>query len=315
MTKFSREDVRLAQGQSFRLLRWKEGPAAVELLHSPDTAVAWKGYGNRWHYHRELELAAVSQAHGTRFIADSVEPVDGEDLVLIGSNVPHYWDLRGPSEGIVLQWDFPRHHGVWGFAESAPLHPLLEQAKCGLQVRGATARVVRGLMKEMLGVSGLGRLALFFKVLHALAEASGEELLPVSEKPFSLDGTAQQQEAMALAVSYLLANFRKSIRLDDLLALTAMSRATFARQFQRHAGKPFSELLNELRIQSVCRALRETDMPVAVIALEEGFNQLSFFNRIFRRYVGCTPREYRARNFEPAPLTQPAGQVSGLQGR
>ncbi|MEK0447662.1 MAG: hypothetical protein RLZZ399_2983, partial [Verrucomicrobiota bacterium] len=225
--------------------------------------------------------------------ADSVHAVDGEDLVLIGSNVPHYWDLLGSSEGTVLQWDFPRHHGVWSFAESAPLQGLMEKAKCGIQFSGQTMKSVRGMMREMTGVSGLRRLSLFLEVLHVLTEAPEEEAQALSQKPFSLEGTAQQQESMSLAVSYLLANYRKGVRLDDLLKLTAMSRATFARQFQRHAGKSFSELLNELRIHSVCRALRETDTPVAVIALEEGFNQLSFFNRIFRRYVGCTPREYR----------------------
>ncbi|MEI6715081.1 MAG: AraC family transcriptional regulator [Verrucomicrobiota bacterium] len=296
MSKLPREDVRLAAGQSFRLLRWKDAPEAVDLLQDQGVAVPWKGYGNRWHYHRELELACISRARGTRFIADAVDAVDGEDLVLIGANVPHYWDLSGSSEGTVLQWDFPRHHGMWGFAESAPLQALMERAKRGLNVRGHAAKVVRGLVADMAGVSGLGRLALFFKVLHALTDASPAEMLPVSTKAFSLEGTAQQQEAMSLAVSYLLANFRNGVRLEDLLRLTGMSRATFSRQFQRHAGKPFSELLNELRIQSVCRALRETDTPVAIVALEEGFNQLSFFNRIFRRYVGCTPREYRRRN-------------------
>lgn len=302
MRAFPREDVRLAEGQSFRLLRWSEAPEAVELLEGKSRAVPWKGYGNRWHYHREVELACISRATGTRFLADSLEPVDGEDLVLIGANVPHYWNFRGRSEGLVLQWDFPRHHGMWGFAESAPLSALMERAKFGLRVRGQAAKSVRTLMASMAETSGLERLALFFRVLHALAEAGPSELASVSKKPFSLHGTQQQKEAMSLAVSYLIANYRKGVRLEDLLALTGMSRATFARQFQRHAGKPFSEMLNELRIQAVCRSLRETDTPVAVIALEEGFNQLSFFNRIFRRYVGCTPREYRRQGgYPPSP--------------
>ncbi|MEY2598900.1 MAG: hypothetical protein RLZZ142_1159 [Verrucomicrobiota bacterium] len=285
----------MAPGQSFRLLRWKEGPAAVDLIESLGAVVPWKGYGNRWHYHREAELAAVSSAGGTRFVADHVGAIDGEDLVLIGSNVPHYWDFRGPSQGVVLQWDFPRHHGVWGFPEMEPLKDLLDRAKQGLSIRGRTASGVRAVMREMGAVSGMERLGLFFKVLSTLVRAPEEDMQVLSLKPFSIDGTIQQQEAIGLAVSYLAANFRKSVRLGDLLELTGMSRATFARQFQKHAGKPFSELLNELRVQSVCRALRDTDLPVAVIALEEGFNQLSFFNRVFRRMTGCTPREYRRR--------------------
>ena len=132
--KSTREEVSLANDQSFRLLRWREHPGAVEPLQSPNQTLPWKGYGHRWHDHREVELAAVSHARGTRFIADSVDAVDGEDLALIGANVPHYWNLQGPSQGMVLQWDFPRNHGVWGFAESGPLQTLLERAKFGLNV-------------------------------------------------------------------------------------------------------------------------------------------------------------------------------------
>jgi AraC-like DNA-binding protein len=298
--KSTREEVQLANDQSFRLLRWREHPGAVELLQSPNQTLPWKGYGHRWHYHREVELAAVSHARGTRFIADSVDAVDGEDLVLIGANVPHYWNLQGPSQGTVLQWDFPRNHGVWGFAESAPLQALLERAKFGLNVRGATARQVRALLQDMPNVTGLARLSMFFKLLHVLCQAQGTDLSEVSKKPFSLQSTAPQQEAMSRAVSYLLANYRTPVRMGQLLELTHMSRATFTRQFQRHAGKPFSQFVNEIRIQAVCRALRENQAPIAVIALEEGFNQLSLFNRIFRRLMGCSPRDYRRLEHGPA---------------
>ena len=54
-----REDVCLSQGQSFRLLRWRGGPETIELLHSGARAEPWQGFGNRWHYHPEYELAAV----------------------------------------------------------------------------------------------------------------------------------------------------------------------------------------------------------------------------------------------------------------
>jgi AraC-like DNA-binding protein len=121
-------------------------------------------------------------------------------------------------------------------------------------------------------------------------------LTPLSAQPFSLEGTVQQQEAIARAVSFVLGNYRRGVRLEELLKLSGMSRATFARQFQRHAGKSFSAFMNEIRVQGVCRALKETDLPVGVVALEEGFNQLSFFNRIFLRLVGCTPREFRRRS-------------------
>jgi AraC-like DNA-binding protein len=288
--------VRLERNQSFRLLRWRKGPDYVELLHLDGRVEPWQGFGNRWHYHPEIELAVVQGARGTRFVADSVEAVDGADAVLIGANVPHYWDLRAGSEGWVVQWSFPRHHGIWGFPETAALQTLLERSKQGLKLRVSFGLELGAYLREMVCCGGMARLALFWKVLSRLVEAGEQGLLqPLSLHPFSLEGTAQQQEAISRAVSFVLENYRRGVRLGELLRLSGMSRATFSRQFQRHAGKSFSAFLNEVRIHAVCRALRETDLPVGVVALEEGFNQLSFFNRIFQRIVGCTPREFRRR--------------------
>ena len=69
--------------------------------------------------------------------------------------------------------------------------------------------------------------------------------------------------------------------------------ATFARQFLLHVGKPFSIFRNQVRLQAVCHALRDTNEPVGNIALSHGFNQLSFFNRLFRRELGISPTDSR----------------------
>ncbi len=89
--------------------------------------------------------------------------------------------------------------------------------------------------------------------------------------------------------------------MEDVLALTGLSRPTFARQFKKHSGRTFSEFLNRLRLQAACRELLESGRSVLEIALGCGFTQVSFFNRLFRRLQKCSPTEYRARQ----------GQASG----
>ena len=75
-----------------------------------------------------------------------------------------------------------------------------------------------------------------------------------------------------------------------------MSRPTFARQFKRHSGRSFSEFVNQLRLQAARRELRDGERGVLDVALACGFRQVTFFNRLFRREVGCTPTEYRRRH-------------------
>ena len=290
-----REDIRLAPDETFRLLRWTRGVDRVSVIRG-GVARAIQGQGDHWHYHRATELTLIQRGSGTRFVADHIELFDSGDLVLIGANVPHYWHQHGSSTGLSLQWDFPLEHGIWSFGEAVePLRSLATKAQRGLHLRGETARAAAEMMGELQHLNGLPRLVAFLKLMSLLASAPTREMRALAARPFALDGTAEQQEAIQRAVSYILAHYREPIRLDALLPLTGMSRATFARQFHRHAGKSFSTFLNQVRLQAVCRALGKTGEPISAIAFGNGFNQLSFFNRLFRREFGISPGEYRSR--------------------
>lgn len=291
-----REDIHLAEGQTFRLLRWTRSLDRIEVVTAPGRAKPMHGRGEEWHYHRELELTLIQRGTGTRVVADHIELFEAGDFVLLGPNVPHCWHPRGVSAGVSLQWDLPLEHGLWSIGETAePLRRLDERARRGLHLRGDTARSAREQMEAFGELEGLERFAAFVRLLGTLADAPERDRPPLAERAFSLAGTVEQQEAIRRAVSYILAHFREAVRLEDLQALTGMSRATFARQFQRHAGKPFSTFLNQVRLQAVCRALRDTQEPIGAIALGSGFNQLSFFNRLFRRECGIHPGGYRER--------------------
>lgn len=293
-----REDIRLGKGQTFRMLRWSNRISKVAVLLGPGQATALQGQGDHWHYHPETELTLVQRGSGTRFVADHIELFEPGDLVLIGSNVPHYWHVRGESAGLAIQWHFPLQHGIWAFCEAAPLHALAEAASRGLRLGGATAATVRQLMEQMPHRAGLSRLAAFLMVVAVLADAPSNDVRPLGGRSFSLSGTDEQQEAVRRAVSYIIAHYREQVRLPELLQLTGMSRPTFARQFHRHAGRSFSTFLNQVRLQAVCRMLRDTTESVTTIALDNGFSQLSFFNRLFLREFGVNPSTYRAKRVE-----------------
>ena len=287
------EDISLAADETFRLLRWTGSVNRVAVVRA-GRARPIQGHGDHWHYHQAMELTLIERGAGTRFVADHIELFEAGDLVLIGANVPHYWHPRGRSAGLSVQWDFPLDHGIWTFGETAaPLRALATSALRGLHLRGDTARKTATAMAELPNLAGLQRLAAFLHLLANVASAPKRDMRPLGALPFSMDGTDEQQEAVRRAVSYILAHYRDPIRLEELLRLSGMSRATFARQFQRHAGKPFSTFLNQVRLQAVCRALLDTAEPIGSIAFSHGFNQLSFFNRLFQREFGTSPSTYR----------------------
>lgn len=304
-----REQIGIPPGQTFRLLRWTQSISAVQLLNVNGRFERIRGFGNQWHYHRESELTVIEEGAGTRFVADSIQSFDSGDMVLIGPNVPHYWHTQRSCTGWSLQWDLPREHGVWSFGEfSEALHGLETVARHGLVVRRPHRDELCALLHSMQHATSTRRLARFFDVLMTLAEAPKDDTTLLSQRPFAVEGTAEQQDAIRRAVSFLLSHFREEVRLADLLDLTAMSRATFARQFRKHSGKSFSDFLNQVRLQAACRFLRETDDPVSTIALSNGFNEVTFFNRLFRREIGMTPREFRK-----AGKAKESQQVSGIR--
>ncbi len=290
-----REQIRLQSDETFRLLRWSRSVAEVETISGLGRISKVEGQGDHWHYHPALELTLIKTGGGTRLVADDIDLFETGDLVLIGPNVPHYWQMRGASSGLAVQWDFPEEHSIWNLPEANLLHRLIESSRRGLHLFGSTAKEITQLMEQIVRDDGLGRLGLFMQILGKLCKAPSRDFKFLSAQSFSISSTPETQEIIQRAVSYILAHHREEVSLADLLKLTGMSRATFARQFLLHAGKPFSTFRNQVRLQAVCHALRDTNEPISNIALDHGFNQLSFFNRLFHREFGMNPSDYRKR--------------------
>src|SRR4029453_2195263 len=107
---------------------------------------------NRWHYHAEVELIHFKKGEGTQFIGDSIKRFKGGDVVLVGSNLPHYWRFDDTyfEEDSKLQADIRVSHfseNFWGepflhLPENNHIRQVLEKARRGLQVTGKTKQRV-----------------------------------------------------------------------------------------------------------------------------------------------------------------------------
>jgi AraC-like DNA-binding protein len=242
-----------------------------------------------------MELTLFAAGCGTRFVGDHIGPFQSGDLVLLGENLPHYWHTRGSSRGLSVQWHFPQSHPFWAFPETVSLASLFEKAGRGIRLQGITARETSRLLTQLTHADGPARLAGLLALLAQISAAPESDCEMLSRHSFALSAESNYQAAISRAVRHLIAHFREDVGLEDLLLVTDMSRPTFARQFKKHSGKTFSEFLAQLRLQAACQELRETDRSVLDIASSAGFSQLSFFNRFFRREMGCNPTEYRSR--------------------
>ena len=93
--------------------------------------------------------------------------------------------------------------------------------------------------------------------------------------------------------AYVMANFKREIRLSEAAALAHMSDSAFCRYFKAHANKTFSAFVSEIRIGYACKLLAQTRLSITQIAYDCGFTTLSNFNRQFRQLTHDTPLHYR----------------------
>lgn len=98
---------------------------------------------------------------------------------------------------------------------------------------------------------------------------------------------------MAAVFDYIDARLGSDLSLAELSAHVAMSKYHFLRTFKHTTGVTPHQYILGRRLRAAATALRATKKPVARIALDHGFADLSTFNHLFRRVMGVTPTAYR----------------------
>ena len=96
-------------------------------------------------------------------------------------------------------------------------------------------------------------------------------------------------------IHHVSENFDDSFSLDDLASRCALNSSYFSRAFKEYVGIPLFEYINRLRIDRACHLLKNNDMTILDIAFSVGYNNISFFNRYFKRLKGVSPGEFRRR--------------------
>ncbi|QJC50996.1 AraC family transcriptional regulator [Paenibacillus albicereus] len=100
---------------------------------------------------------------------------------------------------------------------------------------------------------------------------------------------------------YIEAHYTEDITVEELAARASLSRYHFSRLFRQLTGRTVTDYVNRIRINKSEYLLRSSEKTIAEIAMAAGYNDLSYFSRIFRRYRGYAPSEARSRVAAEAP--------------
>ncbi len=255
-----------------------------------------------FHYHKEYELVYVKDGYGKRFVGGNVESFENGDMVLLAPHLPHCWESdidfykNNPQirvKGIIVQIpnDFFKTV-ISTYPEFKEVKQLLENSNKGLKVIGQTRDLVAKKLPKLFELKGLKRLFYYLEILNFIQSSGEFQIL----NAYSLKEQINEKSRLGKVFNYIYKNYSSSIHLAKLCSLTGLTKTGFSLWFKRNTAKNFSVFLQEFRISRACEILRKQEnieMKIAEISFLVGYENLSNFNRAFKKVTGKTPKEYR----------------------
>ncbi len=249
------------------------------------------------HYHEEFEINLIINAKGAkRIIGDHIGEIDHVELVLVGPNLPHCWTTHQCKNKVISEITIQFHKDLIDdkFLRRNQLFfikEMFEKAKQGILFSNFTANLVQKRIIELANEQGFLSVLELLSILHVLSKSNDMQLL--SAQAFSNINQSYNSRRVEKVIDYLNQHFDKQISLATVANLANMTSVSFSRFFKQHTGNSFIDNLLEIRLGHASRLLIDTHLPISQIAFNCGFNNISNFNRIFKKKKGCTPKEFR----------------------
>lgn len=249
----------------------------------------------KWHYHPEIEIVFIENGHGKRHIGNNISNFNNGDLIMIGSNLPHYGfptRLAGDLQEIVLQID----ETVFGndflsLVEMDDIKTLTNKAKLGLSFYGQIKMEVGESLKSMFDMNPFEKLVELINIFHKMATTEEYEVLNAEGNSLIVAGNDIQK--IDIIYTFVRNNFDSVITLQDIASLVSMTIPALCRFFKRSTGKTVVQFVNDYRIAHACKLICNDNDSISNVAFKSGFQNISNFNRVFRRTTGVSPSNYR----------------------
>jgi AraC-like DNA-binding protein len=253
-----------------------------------------------WHFHPELELTFIRKSRGTRFVGNSIEEFAENDLVLLGPNLPHFWQnpatQTGRSEAVVIHFSEGfLNNSIFLAPEFISIRQLIEKSKNGVLFPATIAQQVGEKMTAMLTMDPFQRVVGLMEILQTLAGC--QQTRTLASVGYTHFTTPKDAEKMAIVFEYVRQHFRQVIRLEAVASLLHQTPQAFCRYFKKRAKKTFFDFVNEFRIGHASRLLIDSELSITEICLQSGYTTIPHFNKQFKRITGLSPTGFRKKHF------------------
>jgi len=247
-----------------------------------------------WHYHPEIELVFVEALNGIRHVGKNISGFVENDLVLIGSNIPHLnfdYGIETEYHQIVVQFHekFVQHIVV-PFDEYESIRVLLEKANMGLSFFGKTKNIVSNKLKSLKRENAFFSLIELMEILYILANSN--EYTVLNSEDTSVRFILNDKVRMGTIYNYIHENFDKKPDVNEVAKNVHLSTSAFCRYFKKQTNITFTDFVNQYRISQAQRLLLQ-DHNISEVCYSVGFESLSYFTKLFKRITGLAPGEFK----------------------
>jgi len=253
-----------------------------------------------WHYHNNFEISFITEGSGKRIVADSIEEFQPGDLVFIGKNLPHVWipdKVQGVFSNRTLEMVFLQFSAsvlspaVLRLPEFKNIHQAMRLSERGIHIVGQTLNDASALMLQMPYLKGFDRMLHFYRIMDMIGRS--DSLIPLASEEYLKARFSSGNKRLATIHDYLMNHYREEINLERLAEITNLAEGSLCRFFKQKMGITIFEYLNKVKVEFACNLLMNEDLSIMDVCLDSGFNNLSHFNKQFKKIVGITPSEYR----------------------
>ena len=248
-----------------------------------------------WHYHPELELVYIVQGRGTLYVGDFIGHFERDNIFLLGSNLPHMFDSDTDndvvSKSIVIHFN-PAYLEKLGTNHQFDfLNYIVDICERGIMIDNLKSKSFLPLFKELSDMHDMECNLQALRILFRLSQ--NKNFLKLGSMNWT-ENFLVHDNRLNKVLEYIMMHFKEEIDLNTVADLAGMNKSSFCRYFKQKTGKTFVDYVNNVRINYACRLLRDKGKKnsVSLACFESGFNSLSYFNRIFKRQLGCAPSEY-----------------------
>lgn len=255
---------------------------------------------DRLHYHPEWQITLILKSEGTLFVGNGMHRFKEGDIFCFGSNLPHlfkndplYYSAESPgARSFSIFFDLHSFgQEFFNLPELKAVKSMLFQANKGISFPSESTSDLANRLTGLAAQEGFPLLLQFFDLLEQLSQHKPWQFL--SNMAYDRAQAESAGKRMDEVLQFIFKHYDRSISIKEAAEAANLSVPAFCKYFKLHTRKTFISYLNEVRINAACKLLIDEDFSIGQIAYRVGFNNLSNFNRQFKKLKGLTPSAYQ----------------------